>query len=156
MAVFDSENHKHHTYLLSSSVQNYIDNGGKIALSMQFPQTIDLTALQSFLPIKSDSSDYQNTLFGGTKISSDNTQPDYPDLELSTSIFRVKSFYLNPLGSIPVYYFPNNELKGYIGFTDMNKTMFFIGVPLNKANGGNANVKDLLKKVFFQDFGLAL
>jgi len=142
--------------LLSSSVQNYIDNGGKIALSMQFPQSIDLTVLQSFLPIKSDSSDYKNTLFGGTKISSEDTQPDYPDLELSSSIFRVKSFYLNPLGGIPVYYFPNNELKGNIGFTDMSKSMFFIGVPLNKANGGNANVKNLLKKVFFQDFGLVL
>ncbi|MEJ2617959.1 MAG: hypothetical protein P8Z35_23590, partial [Ignavibacteriaceae bacterium] len=117
---------------------------------------IDLTVLQSFLPIKSDSSDYKNTLFGGTKIAPVNTQPDYPDLELSSSIFRVKSFYLNPLGGIPVYYFPNIELKGYIGFTDMSKTLFFIGIPLNKANGGNANVKNLLKKVFFQDFGLAL
>ncbi len=140
--------------LLSSSVQNYIDNGGKIALSMQFPQTIDLTAIQSFLPIKTDSSDYSNTLFGGTTISPVNTQPDYPDLELSSSIFRVKSFYLNPLGSIPVYYLPNKELKGYVGFTDMSKTMFFISIPLNKANGGNANVKSLLQKVFFQDFGL--
>jgi hypothetical protein len=140
--------------LLSGSTQKFIDGGGKIAFSMQFPQTIDLAVLQSFLPIKSDSSDYQNTLFGGTKISSDNTQPDYPDLELSSSIFRVKSFFLNPLGGIPIYYLPNNELKGYIGFTDLEKKLFFIGVPLNKANGGNANVKSLLQKVFFQDFGL--
>ncbi len=61
---------------------------------------------------------------------------------------------LNPLGGIPIYYFPNNEMKGFIGFTDLEKKLFFIGVPLNKANGGNANVKSLLNKVFFQDFGL--
>ena len=66
----------------------------------------------------------------------------------------MKSFYLNPLGGVPIYYFPNNELKGYIGFTDLEKKLFFIGVPLNKAEGGNANVKSLLTKVFFQDFGL--
>ncbi len=140
--------------LLSSSTQNYIGNGGKIAFSMQFPQTVDLSVLQSFLPINTDSSDTRTTLLSGTKISSDTTQPAYPDLELNSGIFRVKSFYLNLLGGIPIYYFPNNELKGYIGFTDLEKKLFFIGVPLNKADGGSANVKSLLNKVFFQDFGL--
>ena len=140
--------------LLSVITQNFIDAGGKIAFSMQFPQNIDLTLVQSFLPINSDSSDSKTTpLFGGTKISSDTTQPSYPNLELSTSIFRVKTFYLNPLGGIPIYYFPNKELKGYIGFTDLEKKLFFIGVPLNKAEGGNANVRSLLSKVFFDDFG---
>ena len=114
--------------LLSSSTQNYIGNGGKIAFSMQFPQTVDLSVLQSFLPINTDSSDTRTTLLSGTKISSDTTQPAYPDLELNSGIFRVKSFYLNPLGGIPIYYFPNNELKGYIGFTDLEKKLFFIGV----------------------------
>ena len=142
--------------LLAASTQKYIDGGGKIAFSMQFPQTIDLAILQSFLPIRTDSSDSNTRLLGGTKISSDNTKPDYPSLELSTSIFRVKSFYLNPLGGIPIYYFPNNELKGYIGFTDLEKKLFFIGLPLDKANGGDANVKRLLYKVFFEDFGLTL
>ena len=142
--------------LLSATTQNYIDAGGKIAFSMQFPQAVDLAVLQSFLPIKSDSGDSKNNLVGGTHISSDTTQPAYPNLQLSTSIFRVKSFYLNPLGGIPIYYFPNKELKGYIGFTDLEKKLFFIGVPLHKANGGNSNVKSLLHKVFFEDFGLTL
>ena len=141
--------------LLSSTTQNYIENGGKMAFSMQFPQAIDLAVIQSFLPIGTDSSDSKTTLFGGTKISSDTTQPEYPNLELSSSIYRVKSFYLNLLGGIPIYYFPNKELKGYVGFTDLEKKLFFIGVPLNKAEGGSANVKSLLNKVFFQDFGLA-
>ncbi len=140
--------------LLSATTQKYIDAGGKIAFSMQFPQSIDLAAVQSFLPIRSDSSDSKTTLFVNTKISSDSTQPDYPNLVLASSIFRVKSFYLNPLGGIPIYYFPNKELKGYVGFTDLEKKLFFIGIPLQKANGGNANVKRLLSKVFFEDFGL--
>jgi len=140
--------------LLSASIQNYIENGGKIAFSMQFPQTVDLEVLQSFLPIRTDLSDSRTSLLGGVKISSDTTQPEYPNLQISSSIFRVKSFYLNPLGGIPIYYFPDKELNGYIGFTDLDKKLFFIGVPLNKANGGNANVKSLLNKVFFQDFGL--
>ncbi len=140
--------------LLSASTQKFIDGGGKIAFSMQFPQTVDLAVLQSFLPIRADSGDSRNTLLGGTKISSDNTEPEYPNLVLTSTIFRSKSFFLNPLGGVPIYYFPDNELKGYIGFTDLEKKLFFIGVPLNKANGGNANVKRLLEKVFFQDFGM--
>jgi hypothetical protein len=140
--------------LLSSVTQNYIYAGGKIAFSMQFPQNIDLAVIQSFLPVKADSGDSKNSLIGGTKISSDSTQPTYPNLELSTSIFRVKSFFLNPLGGIPIYYFPNKELTGFIGFTDLEKKLFFIGVPLHKANGGKANIKYLLSKVFFEDFGL--
>ena len=152
--VFWYTDNNPHLDILSLSTQNYIGSGGKIAFSMQFPQTIDLSVIQSFLPIGTSSSDSKTTVFGGTKISSDTTQPEYPDLELSSSIYRVKSFYLNLLGGIPIYYFPNNELKGYIGFTDLDKKLFFIGVPLDKANGGNANVKRLLKKVFFQDFGL--
>ncbi len=140
--------------LLSATTQKYIDGGGKIAFSMQFAQTIDLSVLQGFLPINPDSSDAKLTLLGGTKISSDITKPEYPNIVLSSTIFRVKSFYVNPLGAIPIYYFPNYELKGFTGFTDTQKKMFFIGVPLHKANGGNANVKSLLNKVFVQDFGL--
>lgn len=140
--------------LISTVTQKYIDNGGKIAFSMQFPQTIDLSTLQGFLPIITDSSEAVLSMFSGTKISAKNTQPSYPDLQLSSTIFRVKSFYVDPLAGIPIYYFPNNEIKGYIGFTDTDKKLFFIGVPLNKAEGGSANAKELLQKVFFQDFGL--
>lgn len=142
--------------LVSATTQNYIDGGGKIAFSMQFPQNVDLTVLQGFLPIRSDTSDTKLSLFANTKISSDNTQPSYPNLVLTSNVFRVKSFLLNTLGGIPIYYFPNNEMQGYIGFTDSQRKMFFIGLPLHKCNGGNANVKNLLYKVFFQDFGLTL
>lgn len=140
--------------LLSSSVQKFKDSGGKIAISMQFPQSVDLTVLSGFLPISTDSSDSRLTLTSGTMISAQNTQPGYPDLELSSSIFRMKSFYVNALGGTPIYYFPNNEMKGYVGFTDTEKKLFFIGIPLHKANAGSANVQNLLRKVLFQDFGI--
>lgn len=142
--------------IISAVTQDYLTAGGKIAFSMQFPQSVDLSVLQGFLPISADSSDSKLSLFGGVKIASDSTQPVYPGLQLTTTIFRVKSFYVNPLGAIPIYYFPNREMKGYIGFMDNVKKMFFIGVPLHKANGGSANVKSLLYQVFFKDFGLTL
>jgi len=41
--------------LAASSVQKFIDAGGKIAFSIQFPQTVDPFLLQSFLPINPDS-----------------------------------------------------------------------------------------------------
>jgi hypothetical protein len=61
---------------------------------------------------------------------------------------------LGQLGVIPIYYFPDLELKGYIGFSNSAKSQFFIGLPLHKVNGGSANVKSLLNKVLLQDFGL--
>lgn len=138
--------------LASNSTQKYLDAGGKVAFSLQFPQTVDLTFLQSFLPITSDSSSFRISLLGGTKITS--YSPEYPNLELSSGIFRVRSFYLNTLGAIPIYYFPDKELNGFIGFSSTDKKIFFIGVPLSKSNGGNANVKNLLDHIFFDDFGL--
>jgi hypothetical protein len=140
--------------LLSAVTQNYITAGGKIAFSMQFPQSIDLSVLQGFLPIIPDSSSAKSTLTAGTIISADSTDPSYPNLVLNGPIARVKSFYVNPFGGNQIYYYPNHELKGFTGFTDSEKKLFFIGVPLQKANGGNANVKSLLNKVFFQDFGM--
>lgn len=140
--------------LAISSVRKYLDSGGKVLFSIQFPQIVDLLSIQGFLPIIADSSDSRSSLVSGVKITADSTQPFYPALETTSSLFRVKSFYLEKLGVIPVYYFPNNEMDGYIGFSNSLKSLFFIGIPLHKSNGGNANVKPLLQKVLLQDFGL--
>lgn len=138
----------------NASVQKYLDAGGKIMLSLQFPQSVDLTALQGFLPITADSSDSRSSLIAGTKISSSLTDSTYKELETTASLFRVRTFYLSQLGVIPIHYFPNQELKGFLGFSNSAKSLFFIGLPLHRVNGGNANVKALLSKVLFQDFGL--
>ena len=140
--------------LASFSTQRYLTNGGKIAFSMQFPQTVDPVELSSFVPIITDSIDQRISLLPGTSIASDTTDPSYPNLQLSLNVFRVKSFYLNPLAANPIYYYPNGELKGFAGFTNSEVTEFFIALPLDKCNGGEGNVKPLLEKIFFEDFGL--
>ena len=140
--------------LAASSVQKFIDAGGKIAFSMQFPQTVDPVLLQSFLPINSDSLFTKTSILPNTIISADTTNSEYPQLTISTSLFRIKSFYLNPNGAIPIYYFPNKELRGFIGFFNNTKSLFFYGLPLSKSNAGSANVPALLSKIFFEDFGV--
>jgi len=140
--------------LAASSVQTFIDAGGKIAFSMQFPQTVDPVLLQGFLPINTDTIYTRTSLLPNTIISADTADPAYPQLTTITSLFRIKSFYLNPNGAIPIYYFPNNEMRGFIGFFNNTKSLFFYGLPLSKSNGGSVNVKSLLSKVFFEDFGV--
>lgn len=140
--------------LAAASTQKYLDSGGKIFFSIQFPPTVDLGLIQTFLPILADSSDARNSILAGTIIASDTTDPSYPKLESTTSLFRLRTFYLNQLGAIPLYYFPNNEMRGFIGFMNNAKSLFFLGLPLNKINGGQANVKPLLNKVLLQEFGI--
>ena len=140
--------------LASSSTDRYLTAGGKVAFSMQFPPFVDANVLSSFIPIISDSISVGGILGTGTVVASDTTDPSYPNLELSGNAARVKSFYLNPLAANPIYYYPNDELKGFPGFTNSSVTEFFIALPLNKCDGGNANVKPLLEKIFFEDFGL--
>jgi len=122
---------------------------------MQFPQSVDPVELASFIPIITDSIDARVSLLPGTIVSSDTTDPAYPNLEITLNVFRVKSFYLNPLAANPIYYYPNGELKGFTGFTNTSITEFFIALPLDKCNGGEANVRALLEKVFFEDFGMS-
>ena len=140
--------------LASFATDKYLTAGGKVAFSMQFPQTVDPVGLASFIPIISDSIGAKNSLLPGTMISSDTTDPSYPNLQCTINIFRVKSFYLNPLAANPIYYYPNGELPGFAGFTNSTVTEFFIALPLDKCNG-TGNVKLLLQKVFFDDFGLS-
>ena len=140
--------------LISNITQKYIDAGGKIAFSIQFLQTINLDVISSFLPISTDTLYEKDSFSSGTVISAANTDPSYPDLKTVGSLFRIKSFALNSLGSIPLYYLPNNEVGGYIGFFNNDKSLFFIGLPLSKCNGGQANVKLLLQKVLIEDFGV--
>jgi len=141
--------------LASFATQKYLTQGGKVAFSMQFPQSIDPLEVSSFIPIITDSIDTRVSLLGGTEVASTDTT-EYPNLETTLSVFRVKSFYLNPLTANPIYYYPNGELNGFTGFTNTAPIKeFFIALPLHKCNGGEGNVKPLLEKIFFEDFGLS-
>jgi hypothetical protein len=110
--------------------------------------------VSSFIPIIPDSIDLTNVLFPGVEISSDSTDPTYPNLTTTGNSFRVKSFYLNPFTANPIYYYPNGELNGFAGFTNSLQTEFFIALPLDRCNGGDGNVRELFEKVLFDDFGL--
>lgn len=142
--------------LANATSQKFIDGGGKILYSLQFPQNIDLTFIQGFLPmISADSSDYRPSIPGGSHIISDTTSSEYPNLiTTGGSLFRIRSFYLpSGLTAQPIYYLPNNNRNSFIGFASNEKNLFFIGLPLHKLNG-SGTVKQLLEKVLFEDFNL--
>lgn len=140
--------------LMAATTQKFLDTGGKIAYSMQFLQNIDLAVVGSFLPINTDTLYAVNSILTGTVVSADSTDPSYPTIETTSSLFRIKSFSPSPLGALPIYYFPNNEVSGYVGFFNSDKSLFFLGLPFNKCNGGSANVKELLHKILIEDFGV--
>jgi hypothetical protein len=48
----------------------------------------------------------------------------------------------------------NSQVFGNVSLMTNDKSEFFIGLPLHLCNGGNANVDELLEKVFFEEFGL--
>ncbi len=140
--------------LASLSTLKYLEAGGKIFFSLQFPQFFNVEELQGFLPV--DTLYYRPSIPGNTIVKADSINNQYPQLRSSLSVFRVRSFYPNPLSTIPVYYYPNKEMPGYTGFKNAEKTMFFLSLPLHLMNGGEANVKKLLERVLFTDFGLTL
>jgi len=139
--------------LASSSVQKYTTFGGKIFFSLQFPQAVDMTQIQGFLPVIPDSSDYLTFLPTGATVT-DASANGYPQLQVTSSLARARSFYLSNIGVTPIYFFPSHEMKGYIGFENNEKNIFFIGMPLHRINGIPGSVKNLLTKVLFQDFNL--
>jgi hypothetical protein len=141
--------------LANFAVQNYNDAGGKLLLSMQFPQTIDLQLIEGFLPIESDSSYFRSTIGANVTIASLDVL-NYPNLLTNGSFSRVRAFNLKNVGVTPLYYFPNGELNGYIGFEKSSKDLFFIGAPLQRINGISGSIKNLLIQVLFHDFNLTL
>jgi hypothetical protein len=140
--------------LAQATVSKYLSAGGKLAFSMQFPATVDVSQLTGFLPIISDSSSYRAYVFSNTKVSATNNDSSYPDLTASATVYRIRGFYLQSVGAKPLYYFPNNELRGTIGFKNSDNSLFFIGMPLHLMNGVPGSVTTLLNKVFYTDFNL--
>jgi hypothetical protein len=136
--------------LANATVQRYLDAGGKLFFSMQFPAIVDLLQIQGFLPIISDSSFYAGYFETGSYVS-DISGHGYPDLEVGEDpVARARSFYIPNIGVEPVYYCPTGELKGFIGFKRDN--LFFIGLPLHKMNARASSVRNLMYKVIIEDF----
>jgi hypothetical protein len=146
--------------LANETIPKYLNlSGKKVFFSLQFPQSPDLTQVQGFLPIITDSSGYNASLLSN-RILSDTSHSGYPQLLTTASMARARTFYLSTIGVTPIYYLSDNALhmrnilNGYIGFESTSKNMFFLSMPLHRLNGYPGSVKALLNKVLFQDFSL--
>jgi hypothetical protein len=146
--------------LLNIVTNKYIEQGGKIAFSMTFQDSssnfaFDLSTLQGFLPID-NVSNYISFLFAGADILPSSPQVNYPPLKTigPGSIDYVRTFVPNAVVASEIYNLSSSQISGNIGMITNDKSLFFIGLPLHKCNGGNQNVDDLLEKVFFEEFGL--
>jgi len=146
--------------LATLATKKFLSSGGKIFFSLVFPQTIVQDELQSFLPIDSagtiNGKNFTNSLIGNSPVTVSDVSLPYPALKTSTTIFRIRTFYPLAGSAIPVYNVESTMLttNKIIAFRDIDKKLFFIGLPLSKTNSIQTNVKTLFEKVFFDDFGL--
>lgn len=141
--------------LAASSVNKYLEQGGKIFFSMLLHATEQLSTVQEFLPVESMTAPIRflnpNTEILPDSSLSDNLQ--YPTLQTSESVAIVRGFFPSVTG-IPVYKVNGNRPEGNIAFYNNAKTLFYFGLPLSKCAGNESGVNDLLKKVFVETFGL--
>lgn len=139
--------------LANASIPKFLLGGGKVFFSILLPQSLDQTLLQGFLPVDSTTAPV-NFLFPNSIIISDSSMGAYPVLTNNASIARVRGFYLNSAGAIQRYYLQSGNPSGAIGFSNPEKSLFLLGLPLHRCNGGSSNVNNLLDRVLFEDFGL--
>ena len=142
--------------LLNIVTNKYLQDGRKIAFSMTFQDSssnfsFDLSTLQGFLPID-NVSNYLSFLLAGADVLP--VQNDYQPLKTTSTISYVRTFIPNSVVTTELYEISSSQINGSMAFITNEKNEFFIGLPLHLCNGGNANVSNLLEKVFFDEFGL--
>lgn len=140
------------------TLRSYTESGGKVLLSMIFPQTFDTRSLGDFLPIDSVSQVPISFIPVNTPINltTDGLLLDYPRLQRDASpapVARIRTFYPNTAAAKSLY---TLGLSGnpIIGFKDNESRRIFIGLPLHRLNGGPSNVKAFFQKVFISEFGV--
>lgn len=157
--VFWYSNSKPRMDLLSLATNKFIDGGGKIAMSLTFEDStsvfqFDVPTVQGFLPIDSLGQDRPiGFVFSGT-INRSAPDLNYPVLTISSTVSSLRTYYPNPITAQKVYDISASNLSGNIGFKTNDGNLFFIGIPLFQADGGDGNVVPLLEKIFIEDFGL--
>lgn len=140
------------------SVRNYTERGGKILLSMIFPQIFDTRSLGDFLPIDSVSPTPISFIPINTpvNVTAEGQSIGYPQLQRDGSpspVARIRTFYPSSAAALKLY---TLGLSGnpIIGFKDNDTRRVFIGLPLHRLNGGQSNVKEFFRKVFIDEFGV--
>lgn len=131
---------------------------GKIAFSMTFAGGLDFTLadLQTFLPV--DDVEMKNVtpvMFAGAEVNPVDENSGYPPLVTNGTVTSVRTFAPNTVRADSVYNLNSDPKNGNIAFINNEKTLFFIGLPLNYCNGGDKNVIPLLEKLYVEDFGMS-
>ncbi|MEX2596783.1 MAG: hypothetical protein WEC59_07620, partial [Salibacteraceae bacterium] len=143
----------------SSSIQNYIEGGGKLFLSSSFPNGFSTgSALFGILPI-----DSLSTSQGQSRLPIDSmliaNVPGYPDLMSNTFISGLDPIY--PSSDAQVIYTAqltkNNGWEGpkNVGVTRSsggNTNFVFFSVELHKINGDQTAINQLFDKVLNDEF----
>ena len=143
--------------IINTITKEYLQSGGKAAFSMTFRDSsstfpFSLSSLQSFIPVDSLGQEKPlSFLFPGAKVEPINGESGFPALKTGSTIGFVRTYYPNTISSSSLYNLNSSQLKGDIAILNNTKNLFFIGLPLHQCNANN-NVKDLLEKVFYQEF----
>lgn len=150
--------------LTSSITQKFILGGGKIGYSMTFKEPgesfdYDITTLQSFLPIEDFGEEvpirriYPDPPANVIPISDSTADfSDYPQLRNQEAISYVHTYIPNSLVSKATYNISSSALNGKISLLTNNKELFFIGLPLHDCDAIEGSVKELIEKVFIDEF----
>jgi len=140
------------------SVKGYTDKGGRILLSMVFPQTFDTRSLGDFLPIDSVSPVPLNFIPYDTpvNVTQEGQALNYPQLQRDRqgTVARIRTFYPSTAAAINLYTLGVSG-NPIIGFKDVESRRVFIGLPLHRLNGGPSNVKEFLRRVIIEEFGVS-
>lgn len=141
--------------------QEFISSGGKIAYSMTFADSsesfsYDLATLQNFLLIESfGEEEAVSFMFAGANILKSDQAGTFPNLRTSSTISFVRTYNLTET-AVKTYDLSSNQINGPIAFMDSQKSLFFIGLPLHQCDAIEGNVRELIRKIFVDEFGMTL
>lgn len=143
--------------LASSTIKKYIEFGGKVIFSSVVPHPVELLQLQDFLPIDSLSAPIK-FVSSNVDVFGDSLLVGYPNLKTSGSNIKVQTFYTTEASAQNLYSLPASTApeSQVIAFRSNDNKIFFFGLPLHECDGNPGNVKILLEKIIFEDFGLSL
>ncbi len=141
--------------LAASTIKKFTENGGKVLFTSVLPHPVDIVQLKDILPIDSVSAPIK---FLRSNVEIQNVVEGYPKLKTTGSSIKVKMFYPSTASSTAIYETTKDLGVGtnVIGFKSNDNKIFFFGLPLHECDGYAGNVKLLLEKIIFDDFGLLL
>jgi hypothetical protein len=141
--------------LASTTIKKFTDNGGKVLFTTVLPHPVDIVQLKDFLPIDSVSTPIK---FLKSNVTIQSLINGYPELKTTGSSIKVKMFYPSSASATSIYEVTPDANVGtnVIGFKSNDNKIFFFGLPLHECDGNVGNVKQLLEKIIFGDFGLSI